>query len=136
MASSLLSAPAQRTVQQFARYLVVGGLAFLVDLGTLYALTEFAGLHYLVSAAVAFLLGSAVNYALSRMWVFDRRVIQNTSLEILAFTAIGIVGLGLNEAIIWFIHEPMHFHYLAAKIVSGGIVLIWNFGARKFLLFR
>jgi putative flippase GtrA len=132
---SVLGSPC-RTAHQFARYLVVGGLAFLVDLGTLYLLTEFAGIYYLVSAAVAFLLGLAVNYLLSRTWVFDRRVIGNTGLEFLVFAAIGVVGLGLNEAIIWFLHEPMNFHYLVAKIVSGGIVLLWNFGARKFWLFR
>lgn len=28
------------------------------------------------------------------------------------------------------------FHYMVAKVISAGIVLIWNFGARKFVLFR
>ena len=49
---------------------------------------------------------------------------------------IGIVGLGLNEVIIWFVREKIHFHYMIAKTISAGIVLIWNFGARKFVLFR
>jgi hypothetical protein len=41
-------------LHQFARYSVVASLAFVVDFGSLYVLTESAGLHYLVSAAVAF----------------------------------------------------------------------------------
>ena len=45
---------------QFFRYLFVGGAAFVVDYGSLFALTEFAGIHYLVSAAVAFLAPSGV----------------------------------------------------------------------------
>ena len=121
---------------QFARYLVAGGLAFVVDFGSLYLLTEFVGLYYLISAAVAFLLGLATNYSLSRLWVFNRRTIENAALEFLVFAVIGVVGLGSNEVIIWFVREKIHFHYLVGKMASSGIVLFWNFGARKFLLFR
>lgn len=123
-------------LNQFARYLVVGGLAFVVDFGSLYLLTEFAGLHYLVSAAVAFLFGLATNYLLSRIWVFDRRTMKNVAMEFAVFTVIGVVGLGFNEIIIWFVREKLHLHYMVAKAISAGIVLIWNFGARKFVLFR
>jgi putative flippase GtrA len=123
-------------LQQFSRYLVVGGLAFVVDFGSLYLLTEFAGLHYLISAAIAFLFGLLTNYCLSRLWVFDRRTIENVAMEFVIFTVIGIVGLGLNEAIIWFVREKIHFHYMIAKAISSAIVLIWNFGARKSVLFR
>jgi putative flippase GtrA len=120
---------------QFARYLVVGGAAFAVDFGALYALTEFAHLHYLVSAALGFLLGLAVNYLLSRVWVFNRRTLDSVAAEFAVFALIGVVGLGMNEAIIWFVRERVHFHYLVAKVVSAGFVLLWNFGARKALLF-
>jgi putative flippase GtrA len=145
---SSASPPARRTLQallfgatgsllqQFARYLVVGGLAFVVDFGLLYLLTEFAGLHYLISAAIAFLFGLLTNYFLSLLWVFDRRTMENVAMEFVIFTAIGIVGLGLNEVIIWFVREKMHFHYMIGKAISAGIVLIWNFGARKSVLFR
>jgi putative flippase GtrA len=123
-------------LHQFARYLVVGGLAFVIDFGSLYALTEFAGLHYLISAAVAFLFGLIANYWLSRIWVFDRRSMQNVTVEFFVFAVIGVIGLGLNEGIIWFAAEKIHFHYMFAKAISSAIVLLWNFGARRFLLFR
>lgn len=121
---------------QFARYVVVGGVAFVIDFGSLYALTEFAGLHYLTSAAVAFLAGLVTNYWLSRIWVFDRRTTQNATLEFVVFAVIGVIGLGLNEAIIWFAAEKLGLYYMIAKAISSGLVLVWNFGARKFLLFR
>ena len=123
-------------LQQFSRYIAVGGLAFVVDFGLLYLLTELLGLYYLISAAIAFLFGLLTNYSLIRLWVFDRRTIKNVAVELVIFTAIGIVGLGLNEVIIWFVREKIHFHYMIAKAISAGIVLIWNFGARKAVLFR
>ncbi|HEY3442548.1 MAG TPA: GtrA family protein [Paludibaculum sp.] len=124
------------TTGQFARYLVVGGLAFAIDFGTLYALTESARLHYLASAAIAFVLGLIANYALSRAWVFQRRTLSSTSLEFAAFTAIGVIGLGLNEAGLWLLTERAHLHYMASKVITAGVVFLWNFGARKALLFR
>lgn len=123
-------------LQQFSRYVIVGGLAFMIDFGSLYSLTEFAGFHYLISATVAFLLGLLTNYCLCRLWVFDRRTMESAPLEFLIFAVIGIVGLGLNEAIMWFVGEVIQLHYLIGKVISAGIVLIWNFGARKFILFR
>jgi putative flippase GtrA len=132
----LLLGPTGSLLHQFARYQVVGGLSFLVDFGSLYFLTELAGFHYLISAAVAFLFGLVTNYILSRIWVFDRRTMDSVMAEFIVFAAIGIVGLGMNEVIIWFVREKIHFHYLVGKAISGGIVAIWNFGARKFVLFR
>jgi putative flippase GtrA len=132
----LLLGPTGNLLYQFARYQVVGGLSFLVDFGSLYLLTEFAGFHYLISAAVAFLIGLVTNYILSRIWVFDRRTMDRVTAEFLVFAAIGIVGLGMNEVIIWLVREKIHFHYLVGKAISAGIVAIWNFGARKCVLFH
>jgi len=122
--------------QQFGRYVAVGGLAFLIDFGSLYLLTEFAGFHYLISTAVAFMLGLVTNYCLCRLWVFDRRTMESASLEFLIFAIIGIVGLGLNEVVMWVVGEVIHLHYLIGKVISASIVLLWNFGARKLILFR
>lgn len=77
----------------------------MVDFGSLYLLTEFAGLNYLISAAIGFLFGVLTNYCLSRLWVFDRRTLENSILEFVIFSVIGIVGLGLNEVTIWFVRE-------------------------------
>jgi putative flippase GtrA len=73
---------------------------------------------------------------LCRVWVFDRRTISNGPLELTILAVIALVGLGLNEAIMWSAHELLHLHYLMAKAVSGAVVSLWNFSARKFLLFR
>mgnify|MGYP001577316452 FL=1 len=77
---------------QFFRYFLVGGVAFVVDFALLYLLTEFAGLHYLFSASIAFMAGVAVNYALSVSWVFDHRSIDNRMHEFAIFAVIGIFG--------------------------------------------
>jgi putative flippase GtrA len=53
----------------------------------------------------------------------------------LIFAVIGLVGLGLNEGIIWSFTDLVHFHYLISKIISAIVVFFWNFFARKKILF-
>ena len=121
---------------EFFRYFLVGGFAFVCDTFTLFSLTQFLKVNYLVSAPAGFLVGTAVNYVLSRKWVFRRRTLNNTPAELAIFTLIGVVGMGLNELILWVFQSKLGIYYLYAKGVSGVTVLMWNFGARKLALFR
>jgi putative flippase GtrA len=130
-----LLAPTNGLWGQFARSIVVGVLASIVDFSALYSFTEYGHVHYLQSAAIGFVFGVITNYIFSRYWVFHSRMVSNTTMEFLLFAGMGIVGLLLNELIMWFAHEHAHLHYLMAKVVATGIVFVWNFGSRKMLLF-
>ena len=121
---------------QLLKYGVVGGVSFVVDYGALWLLTEVAGVHHLVSAAIAFILGLTCNYLLSTAWVFGESRLKSTAAEFTAFALIGVVGLGLNELIIFLIADVAEVHYMIAKLVSTALVFFWNFFARRFLLFR
>jgi putative flippase GtrA len=123
------------TLLQLFRYTFVGGFAFLVDFGTLFVLTEYFNIHYLISAGIAFILGLIVNYFLSVKWVFNSRAVKNRMLEFLLFTLIGLVGLGLNELFLWVLTDILLIYYLLSKIITTVIVYLWNFFARKFILF-
>lgn len=124
------------TLLQLIRYTFVGGFAFLVDFGTLYILTEYFKVHYLVSAGVAFILGLIINYFLSIKWVFNIRAMENRLLEFLLFTLIGLIGLGLNEFFLWVLTDILLIYYLLSKIITTVIIYFWNFFTRKVLLFR
>jgi putative flippase GtrA len=133
---AILFDSSDNTYVQFARYTVVGSAALLVDFGTLFLLTRYAGIYYLTSAAISFTLGLVVNYWLSRTWVFSHRTLANPALEFAIFAAIGLAGLGLNELGMWLLTSKLGMFYLLAKIVTAAVVYIWNFGARKYSLFR
>ena len=133
---SLLFAKSDKTSIQLLRYTFVGGIAYAVDFGSLFFLTEVVKIHYLISAAIAFILGLLTNYTLSILWVFPRRTLASKRMEFLVFAIIGLVGLGLNEGIIWFFTDLVHFHYLMSKVISAVVVFFWNFFARKKILFN
>ena len=133
---ALLKDKPDSLIGQLLRYAVVGGISFVVDYGSLWLLTEKAGVPYLWSAAIAFVLGLICNYLLSTAWVFGESRIKNAWGEFLAFAVIGVVGLGLNELIMYGCTDGLGFHYMLSKIVSTAIVFFWNFLARRFLVFK
>jgi len=136
MIEVLLKTKTNNTLIQLFRYTFVGGVAFIFDFGTLFILTEYFNVYYLISAAIAFLLGLTINYFLSIIWVFEKRTIKSKHIEFVIFALIGILGLILNEVFIWSFTEILNIHYLFSKIISTVFVYLWNFFIRKFLLFR
>lgn len=121
---------------QLFRYLFVGGAAFLVDYGLLVLLTEVCGLHYLVSATISFIAGLIVNYLLSTSWIFRKSKMENKWAEFLIFSIIGVVGLLLNNLLLYLFTDLAHIHYMISKLITTAIVMLWNFGARKIILFN
>ncbi len=124
-----------KTIIQFFKYLLIGGSAFLIDYSLLWILTERFNFFYLISSAISFICGLIFNYLLSVRWVFDKRKLRNKKLEFLFFSVIGIAGLSINQLSIWFFTEKLKIFYMYSKLLSSAIVLLWNFGARKFFLF-
>lgn len=121
---------------QFFRYACVGGVAFVVDFGLLFILTDKIGLYYLLSATISFVCGLLINYALSIRWVFSKRRLSDTRVEFLIFGIIGVIGIVVNNTIIWCGVEIAGLHYLWSKIIAALAVLLWNFIARRQTLFK
>ena len=156
---SLFVGDTDNTFIQFFRYCFVGGFAFVVDFGVMTLLTEVFSVYPVVSSTVSFVAGLLVNYLLSTFWIFKNSKIKNKFAEFLAFALIGVIGLGINAAIIWLFQNPLatglvfggesavvngetkYFwlwgiqYYHIGKIVSTVVAFLWNFCGRKFILF-
>jgi len=113
---------------------VASFLSFGLDFGALAFLTEVVRLHYLLSAAFSFILGTTVSYVLSIRFIFETRS-ASAPVEYGLFVLVGAVGLGLNELLLWLLTDRAGIYYLLSKIVAASLVFFWNFGARKLLLF-
>ena len=131
----LLKNETDRTHIQFFRYIFVGATAFAVQISSLYFLTSILGTYYLISAPIAFILGLIANYTLSIYWVFNKRRLNNMWSEFLIFSIIGVVGLGLNEILIYFFTDFLGLFYLFSQVFAAALILFWNFFARKLTLF-
>ena len=125
---------------QFFRYCFVGGFAAIVDTGLVVYLTESLKLYYVFSVIAGFAVGILINYILSSIWVFQRALASVSKkqhlLDMCLFMIIGVLGLLLTLAIIWLMYDYLHFSILFSKVLAVGLVLFWNFTARKYLIFR
>jgi putative flippase GtrA len=124
-----------RIGRQLVRYVAAGGIASATDFATLVLAVQLFHVHYLVAATLGFLVGSVVCYALSVRWAFDEHAYGSRTLEIALFVAIGVVGVALNNFVMWGLVEHAHVNYAAAKLVAAGFVLLFNFAARRTILF-
>lgn len=146
----------KKLVEQFMKFGVVGVVCFLIDyligLITLHVLMAAAGESFfetasMIGSALGFTISVVVNYILSFKFVFERKEDMNRKAEFGIFLILSIIGLGLNQLIIWICIGPVYTNvewlhsllnyslaYTGAKIVATAIVMVYNFITRKLFL--
>ncbi len=116
--------------KEIVRFAVNGGVSFAVDYGVMIALTEWCGWNYLWAAGVSFTLSVVVNYILCKCWVFEGAQKQGAKAMTL-FIGSSVVGLGLNQALMYGMVELIGLNYMVAKIVATAIVMVWNYVMKR-----
>jgi putative flippase GtrA len=135
MTRKLPSGWIRNTGQELIRAGMVSVLALSVDLGLLLLLANVFHQHYLLAASTGFVAGLAINYILSTKWVFRSRRGVPSHIEFMIFSAVGFVGLGLTDLLMFVFVSWLHIPLAISKICTAGVVFCWNFTARKLLLF-
>lgn len=119
---------------EFARYLLSSGLALGLDIG-LYSLALALHAPLAVAAAIGFCAGLVLVFLLSTRWVFREHSLDDRGQEFVVFAAIGIAGLALTELFLWLMVKRLGVQPQLAKLLAAGVIFLFNFGARKALLF-
>lgn len=125
----------KQDVKLFSGYTIFAGFATLVNLGFLFSLTEFFHVWYFYSSAFAYLTGMVINYSLNKYLNFknkSKRIIPQFAL----FVMVALVGLGLNQLILYFLVEVIKLWYLFASLISLFLVMFWSFYGHKKLTFN
>ena len=127
---------------QFFRYCFVGGIATLVEGGALWIIQHFIfkeadGFYVYIAQGIAFVLGLITNFILSKLFVFQEKSEKtNAAGEFIAYAVIGVVGLGIKELLLWLFNVQIGWHYMIVWVISTILVLVWNYAARRILLYR
>lgn len=119
---------------QIIRFGMVGFLCFFIDYGLMLGLTELAGINYLISSAISFTVSVIVNYLLSMKFVFEVRKRDNRAKEFILFVFLSIIGLGINQLVMWVCVEKIGIIYQISKIGATAIVMVYNFISRKLIM--
>ena len=122
----------KKLINQILKFGVVGGIAFIIDYGILFLLAKVIGLNELISAAISFTVSLAFNYFLSTKWVFDAK--KQTPKEVIIFVLLSVVGLGINEVLIYFGTKKLGIDVMIVKLFATAIVMVYNFITRKLII--
>jgi len=128
-------------IAEFSRYILVGGSSFVIDFAAMYIFQEFIfkGSHVFIAVFIGYMVGLIYNFFLSSGYVFKNGFEKIKGKEIQSFiivTIIGIMGLGFTEALMYLFVNILMLHYLIGKVLSGGIVLFWNYIGRKIIVYK
>lgn len=127
----------KKLFNQLIKFGLVGGIAFIIDYGIMVFLTEVFKVPSLISAAISFTVSVIFNYIASVKWVFDVDKEKNSKAkELIVFIILSIIGLGINELIMWIMDKQFGIYYMISKIVATIVVMCYNFITRKLFLER
>ena len=109
------------------KFCVVGFSGMLVDFFFTWLCKEKFKWNKYISNSIGFVLAATNNYIWNRIWTFQS---QGTEIvrEYSSFFIISLVGLGINNAVIYLLHDRLKLNFYLAKILAIGVVTLWNFG--------
>lgn len=122
--------------KQIFKYVISGGSAAVVNLSTLYVLTEFFHVWYLVSASTAFVGAFAVSFTLQKFWTFKDHETEGMRKQLSLYLAVILVNLAINALFVYLLVEHIGIWYMLAQIISGLVIAIESFFIYKFFIFK
>lgn len=119
---------------QIFKFGIVGVIATIIDFAFLYLFREAFHFPILLANTLSFCISVIYNYIASVKWVFDVNKEKDARKQFIIFIIFSVIGLLLNDLIMWISTDILSIYYLLAKIVATLIVMVFNFITRKLFL--
>ena len=117
-------------------YLIVGGLATIVEWAGFWLFSEKMGIAYLLATTFAFAISTFANWLFGRLLVFRGKQQQSLLREILSVYLASIVGLLLNLLIMFLLVQLLGVEKMIAKMAATVLVFTYNYLVRKLIISR
>ena len=85
------------------------------------------------SSVISFSVSVIFNYILSTKWVFSTKEKQ-TLKDFVIFVLLSVVGLGINQLIMYLGINKLNIYYMIVKLFATAIVMVYNFITRKLII--
>lgn len=128
-------------IKQFLSYFGVGGISALVEWAVFSLLEYLLDMPYLLATILAFIFSTTTNWFLGRTFTFKESAYKDKKAkEIFLVFLVSAIGLGFNLLLMYLFVDVfgMNTNLLKtiAKILSTGMVFIWNFLSRKLWIYK
>lgn len=119
---------------QIFKFVIVGGLSFVLDFILYYIFTRFLSINEMTSQVMSFSISLVFNYMMSMRYVFVSKDSLKKHHEFMIFVTLSVLGAGLNWLLFYLMVYVLSINDLITKIVVAGIVMVFNFVTRKLFL--
>ena len=109
-------------LKRFLKFGIVGGFGTIINI-TIFAILNFAGINYIISSIIAFIIAATSNYILNQIWVFSDRGHKASKTLWLKFMYISIFSLNINIIVLYFM-EKFIMPKLLTFYIPNKIILI------------
>lgn len=115
-------------------YVIIGGVASLIDVGVFILLYEWVGLAALVSHSISIPLSAIYSFTCNAFLNF--KTTDRLLWRFLSFSVVVFLGYLLGAGVIWLIEQLTPFGGTVGKIVSLPLVFIFQFYLNSKISFR
>lgn len=132
----------ERLIRYALKFGVVGLVGFAIDVGIFNALRlgAFGFDHFfqgpIGAKIISVTLATLATWFGNRFWTFREHRRQNFLLELLEFSAIAVVGMGISLLCLWVSHYLLGFDNLVADNISTNVIGLGLATAFRFLMYR
>lgn len=113
-------------ILKFLKFCAVGFSGMAVDFSATWLCKEKFGWNKYLSNSIGFILAATNNYIWNRLWTFQSTN-TNIPVEYGKFFLISLIGLGINNLVVYLLHGKLKLNFYLAKIFAIGVVTAWNF---------
>ena len=117
------------------RFIIAGGTSALIDLAVLYLLNTVFGIHYLISAILAFIVAFCFSFTLHKFWTFKSHK-EETHKQIIMYLGTSLFGLSLNTFLMYIFVDHIHLPVILSQIFVGAIVACSSFFISRNIVFK
>jgi putative flippase GtrA len=119
---------------QIFKFVIVGGIATIIDFIIYYICYNYIGLNPLLANIISFSISVIYNFYASVKWVFDVDNSKNKKVIFIEFIVFAVLGLLLSELLLFIFIDKCGLKKMISKILATIIVMVFNFITRKLFL--
>ncbi|ASS73505.1 GtrA family protein [Bacillus atrophaeus] len=119
-------------------YIIMGIFTTAVNISSFYILVEILDTDYKTATVIAWILSVLFAYITNKIYVFQQKTSDMRSLmrELTAFFSVRLLSLGIDLGMMILLVSQFHTNETLAKILDNVVIVIVNYIASKWLVFK
>ncbi|WP_251551943.1 GtrA family protein [Neobacillus muris] len=127
-----------KNIKEMISYIIFGVLTTLVNIVCYAVLAKFFNIDYKIATSIAWLISVIFAFVTNKIFVFNSKDMGFKVLvkELLSFLFFRLLSYGIDLGMMIVLVEWIAMDDMLAKILANIVVVIINFFASKFLIFK